>query len=559
MIEVPFQLSLREAAKADAFLLLSPCNLMAACAELKLPQLPGLFAVAGGVLIVPSVASTFEPNAVIRLRRLGGHFYLPADADLSPGLLPDEISSLTRQQGLIVLPGGDVLAFDPKSPMAVRDWLACPRVVREPWQPFPPRTAWPDKLTRIERPSDAPAAVIESLNAGRPDNAQPLDGPGEAKGPIPEAARPPSASLRKRIGAGMTLAAANALAAAGKLLQNPKLAQLGGKLARKALEQVPRLSEKILGAQEAALRNILKQLQAGNIEDALRRAPAAVGDPDTPARVDTSNRLATKDPRYSLRNLLGSGSAGGASVWLGGGDVWLQLAAEYRRLAQEALKRGDFRRAAYLYGVLLRDLRSAANALAVGGLHRDAAVLYRDKLHDPLAAAQQFERAGDIDEAVRIYERLEKYEVAAELLRSVGDEERATDYFLRAAMVHADCKRWVAAGDLVRQKLGRRDLARDYYRSGWDGHGAEAIACGERLIDEHILAEEWDDVKAMAFDAATDRLLPPRASDAGRFFNYALKCSEGIPSPLAANLRDTARGLFAEHLRTTSNSPHLAG
>ena len=79
--------------------------------------------------------------------------------------------------------------------------------------------------------------------------------------------------------------------------------------------------------------------------------------------------------------------------WLGGADIWAELAREYRRLAQEAAARGDHRRAAYIHGVLLRDLRSAANALMAGGLFRDAALIFRDKLNDDLSAARAFEQA----------------------------------------------------------------------------------------------------------------------------------------------------------------------
>src|SRR5262249_38164725 len=194
----------------------------------------------------------------------------------------------------------------------------------------------------------------------------------------------------KRIAARMAMGVGRMLAWLGKALGRPGLAKAGANLVRKALEQVPRLTEKLLGAQEAALREILRQLQSGDIEKALRRAPAAFADPDQRGLVGTDSRLPDRDPRYSLRALIGSSGPGAA--WLGGGDVWNELAREYRRLAQEATARGDFRRAAYLYGVLLRDLRSAANALMAGGLFHDAALLFRDRLNDPFAAASAFDR-----------------------------------------------------------------------------------------------------------------------------------------------------------------------
>jgi hypothetical protein len=65
-----------------------------------------------------------------------------------------------------------------------------------------------------------------------------------------------------------------------------------------------------------SLREVLRQLQSGDVEKGLRRAPIAVSDPDQPARVGTDARLGNRDPRYSLRDLIGSG--GSVTAWFGG-------------------------------------------------------------------------------------------------------------------------------------------------------------------------------------------------------------------------------------------------
>ena len=41
------------------------------------------------------------------------------------------------------------------------------------------------------------------------------------------------------------------------------------------------------------------------------------------------------------------------------------MAQEYRKAAERAVEQGDFRRAAYIYGYLLRDDRTAARVLRV--------------------------------------------------------------------------------------------------------------------------------------------------------------------------------------------------
>ncbi|MBY0457007.1 MAG: hypothetical protein K2V38_06700, partial [Gemmataceae bacterium] len=360
---------------------------------------------------------------------------------------------------------------------------------------------------------------------------------------------PASGAFASRAAARAKLTAGRLLAWVGRQLGSAGLARLGGDLARRALEQVPRLSEKVFGAQEAALRDVLRELQSGDVEKGLRRAPVAVPDPDQrPARVGTDADLGRRDPRYSLRSLLGGGG-GVATAWLGGHDVWAELAREYRRLAEEAVARGDFRRAAYLYGVLLRDLRAAVNALLRGGQYRDAAVLLRDKLADPRGAAAAFERAGDFDEALRLYDLVCEFERAGDLLRTLGDDARALRYFTRAADHHAEKGRHLVAGDLMSGRAQRRDLAAGYYRAGWRCGAAEAVTCAQRLIDEYLLAEDFGAFDRLLTEAA--HALADRPRDTGRLFNYALGLGDDfLPADARADLRDRAKLLFAGHLRT---------
>ncbi|WP_439620514.1 hypothetical protein [Gemmata sp.] len=546
-MDVPFRLTRRDApAPADAFLLLATDarELAMACACLG-ANVPAVFAVRGGFVLVPPAGhdARHVPGA-IALRRLMGDLLIPADAELVPALLPDEAAALTQARGLVVLPGGEVLAFDPQ-PLRVTQWLRPVVVRRDDWQPFPPRPLRPDTLTVIERPAP-PAGLMDALGAGAPDDAEPL-GTGSGQG-IPDDARPPGAnSAMTRFTASGKLAVGGFLAWVGRQLGSAGLAKLGGDLARRALEAVPRLSEKVLGDQEAALREVLRQLQSGDIEKGLRRAPAAVADPNQPARVGTNAHLGNRDPRYSLRDLIGSGG-GPATAWLGGGDVWNELAKVYRQLAEDATRRGDFRRAAYIYGVLLRDLRSAANVLLAGGLCRDAALLFRDRLNDPLAAADAFERAGDTDEAVRLYEAYEHFERAADLLLRIGDEARALLFHTRAAEQLARRGHFLAAGLLMRNRAGRRDLALSYFRRGWEGITAENVTCGERLIDEHLAADDLPATKALLAEA--EAVLADRPSDTGRFFNYAIGVGKDfLPAELRDDISDHVRLMFAAHLR----------
>jgi hypothetical protein len=526
--------------EADAFLLRAADFTPLAHAIRTLPQVQ-VHPVAGGFLLLPSGPTSADVNGAIRLRRLGGDLYVPHDAVLLPSLLPDEIAGLTRDRGLVVLPDRSVLEFDSRQSLPVSRWLAC-RVERSTWEPLPPAPALADELRSIEHPTP-PAAVIEILASGEPDGADPMPTEGSPR----ESDRPATGSTLGSIGASMGMAAGGLLAWLGRNLGMPGLAKAGANLARKAIEAVPRLSEKLFGEQEAALRDVLRELQEGDPEKALRRAPPAVGDPDAPTRFDMSSSLGTRDPRWSLGTLIGGGSV--QAGWLGGGDIWAKLAEEYRRLAREAVARGDFRRAAYLHGVLLRDFRAAANALLAGGLHRDAAILLRDKVKDEPAAATAFEQAGDFDEALRLYDRCGFHEAAGDLLMRLGDRVRAHERFILVADAHARRGHWHAAGDLIWRKVADRETACAYFRCGWNQDEADSLACGRRLFAEHVEAEDWPRTREL-FDQAESRFVPPRSSDARGFFHAILKSTRvKLPEELQDEFTDRMRLQFATHLR----------
>lgn len=498
---------------------------------------PEVYAVEGGHVVLHDGASNKRLAGAVPLRRLAGQLYLPADADLVPPLTGPEAVDLTAKRGLLFLPHGPVLAYDPEKPLKPGDLLRFDAIDNRDWQPFPEPPKLAATLTKLGFSGDAPPEAIIESGAPEPSD-QPL-----------EELRPPSAPFLTRLKEGMRMRAGKMLTSLGGLFKMPSLAKRGAQMIQKAVDKVPRLTEKIMDKQEAALRELLDRFRKGDVDNALRQAPIAVGDSSLPGRVDTSSSLGTFNPFYSLASLLG-GAGGTVSRWLGGGDVWLQLAEEYRKAAEAAIQRGDYRRAAYIFGHLLRDFRRAAQVLSAGGLHRDAGILYREKVKDLHAAALCFEAAGDFDEAVRLYVLTEFYVQAGELYRKLHDEESALRMFLLEAERLARQKQHRAAGDFIRDRAGRSDYARTYYRDGWISDGTESAVCGTRLFDEYLVAKEWRLVRSL-MEQAENRLSPPAPpADAARFFNHVHGYATGAWSDdLAEECRDRCRLALAGHLK----------
>jgi tetratricopeptide (TPR) repeat protein len=450
----------------------------------------------------------------VALRSLGDHLFLPADADLEPRLLPDEAAGLTHRQGLLFLPGDRVHGFDPGRPLRPADLVAMPHAPRPTphssrpgWQPLPHRQESPDRLREVvlDRPAETPETI---LSLGGQETEQDPPRPPET-GPVAEIAG------RTAAGAGQ------GLLWLGKLLGWRALAGLGARLIDQAVRQVPRVSETILGRQEAALRELLRQFREGNLEEALRRA-LPLGTPGgRGGTVAKDAQLPWHNLFYNLGDLLG-GSNRPASVWLGAANVRVELETEYRKAAEAATRQGDYRRAAFIYGKLLQDYRLAAEVLARGGLHHDAAVIHLEKLGDPLAAARCFEAGGEIDRALQLYRQRNEHLLAGDLLRRVGEDEQALAEYRQAADRLVAEQNHLAAGELFLQRVRRSDLALEYFNAGWAARPqGTSLACLQCLLQLHAERSNSDELLRLA--AAGHELFSRPSSQgdaqAGQFYN----------------------------------------
>jgi tetratricopeptide (TPR) repeat protein len=554
-MRVPFHLR-RRAARGPAVALLVPTTdaaaLLGLCAELGLDPAGRVHSVAVGFLLKLDEPTSRPFPGAVRLRGLGDNLYLLADAELVPALLDDEAAGLGRDRGLIFLPGDRALAFDPRAPLDPSALLVADRRDGRDWRPLPARPPLAERIEEIilELPADdAPEMVLDDAGDDIATEEPRLSEPGAG----------PTIAGRATLGAG------RGMMWLGRVLGLKGLAAMGARMVGGALSMAPRLSEAVLGRQAAALHALLKEFREGDVERALRRA-LPLGEPGgTRGGVaDTGCQLPTNDLTYSLGSLLGPGDRGPAGVWYGGGDLMAELVREYRKAAEQALRRGDFRRAAAIYGKLLRDYRSAAHALQKGGLHLHAAILYLRRLDDPRAAAAAFEAAGAVDRAVGLCRRVGDHERAGDLLRRVGEEEAAlAEYRLAADRLAAAEGGHLAAGDLLLSKLGRADLAAPYFAAGWALRPrGNAWPCALRLARLHAESGAADDLRALVAEA--EAFLAPPGNDhaAGQFYNEVARLADLPPlAPARDELRDRALLGLAAKLRQAARpgalGPHV--
>jgi tetratricopeptide (TPR) repeat protein len=557
-MKIAWQLRRNHHAEAANAILLpsgSSADLLAVHAQLEPSQSPAIYATKLGLLVTLSHPSTLYFADAIRLRAVAENFLIPVDAELTPALHPEEAAGMVRTYGLLFLPHHEPVTFAPDSPLPIARFLAVPEARRKSWAPFPQKRAWATRIESIvfERRDDPDIDILEPGGEGIGDEAS-----------LPEAPALPyrviawicvilfsllfvySVFLITRMlgqlgtPEGLSSIVGLLLLALGICLLAIFLAKPAGRLLRRGVAAMPKVSQSIIRQQDAALRALLHRFQAGKTEEALRRALPLSSFGPRGSSVATNAQLPTNDLVYSLRKFFGGGS-GRSAVWAGGVDSRAQLESEYRKAAAQAAARGDHRRAAYIYGKLLADIRAAANVLRQGGLFHDAAILFLKVLGDPRAAAAAFEAGGEFDAALGLYISLGDHLRAAELLRRTGDEEGALPLFEQAAQdIVSQRSDYLAAGDLMRTKAGRADLAQKYFEAGWALRpGKNDVACALALARGFLAQEALCRLRQLLEEGEETLSFLGREKEAADFFNEIAKLAATLKLPPARDeLRD---------------------
>ena len=304
----------------------------------------------------------------------------------------------------------------------------------------------------------------------------------------------------------------------------------------------------------ALIKKLVREFREGDKALALERAiPIMRPGEGFPAWIPVrANWLPWTRAVYNLAELLRRPGRGEAiPVRMARDDVVRELMLEYRKAAEEAVTRGDFRRAAYIYGILLQDDRSAASALERAGLHHDAALIYTNKLNDRAAAAQAFEAAGEFDRALDLYKRVGQHERAGDLLRRIGEEEAAVlEYVAAAHELSTVAANHLGAGRILLEKARRVDLAIEEFRSGWQRRPAgNSTQCGLELARLHAGRSQAAAFRRL-LDEADAMFETPGYPFDGYFYNEIVRMADDRAlEEIAEEVRDRALRATARSLR----------
>lgn len=423
-----------------------------------------------GVLV--TAPQTLQPKASLRSHAYGclaSRLYIPVEAILEPEVTEPELTSLLglEYQAYLFHPAIGLVGFERGDALRVSQLLAAPRQRAADWGHAQPAGSFNSRLISVE-PREPPS-VQYVLEEGKGD----IGSQSDSLDQMPAA---PNESSPGSL-AGLGEAARASLAKAVLWLTNLAPNTAGSRtwindVSDWAREMLSTAGQGLAAARRRELERLMHLLET-RPDEGLRFALPLTGDAHRGVAPPTW-QLGEHDVSFNSRQL---GGGLPADRWDVSAMFQQQLAARYRQLASRELTLGRHRRAAYIFAELLGDLQAAAEALSAGRLFREAAILYRDRLHRPWDAAKCLEQGGLLTEALALYETmdsLQAFEKIGEIRERLGEPDLAIAAYRRAAACHLATNNFLQAARVYEDKVHDPEEALQVLASGWPlGNQAE--------------------------------------------------------------------------------------
>jgi len=411
-----------------------------------------------GVLAVVPDAARVEPGArCIPYGRVADRLYVPIEARFDPAVDEAELGRLLPPESVCVWhPAVGLVGFAPGEALTPADLIAPGPLRGRAWNDARTGVAFSRRLIAISPERPAPIEVI--LQQGRDDIGTTAGLDELPRSPDEPRTDPFSTAARY----GSRALAGFVQWLAGHVPSGPGRGSWLGRAADWAERSLGAFQAALSAAQNRAVARLLHLLETD--PDRGLKYALPLWDAGHRGKAPPSAGLPERIVDFSLGRL---GGGGPADSWSASPDDYFRLMTRYRELANRELRLGRHRRAAYIFAHLLGDFSSAASALAQGRHWREAAALYRERLHRPGEAARCLEQGGLWTEAIALYEEVGDFEKAGDLLVKLEQPEAAREAFGKAVAGHRDRRDHLAAARLLEEKLREPDEALAELERGW--------------------------------------------------------------------------------------------
>jgi hypothetical protein len=497
----------------------------------------------GLLVILPIGQAGKSLLTAVGCRCLADRLYLPLDAQPYPPVTEAEIRDLCRFRWAFLHPVAGLSGFEEESSLSVDDLLEAPVEIVESWnsaragEPRLPTLAGV-RLISPPRLDDMLGGAVEGIAQQPPSTLPPA--PAEPKDDAVSRGR---RELESWLARGVSQLVNRLPDGASRRTWADEL----GDWAQRRLQGVSHELDQIRNRELHRLLHLLET----NPELGLRHA-IPLGGAGHRGLTPPGGKLGDRAPEFDA-NRLGGGPADAWDIPLATQE---RLRTRYRELANQELRLGRHRRAAYLFAELLGDFVSAAATLKQGRDFRAAALIYEVYLRNPLEAARCLAEGGLLPEAVERFEKLELWLEAADLHELLGRPAAA-----RAAIERVVAKQLLqhdvaGAFRLICERLHEPDRALALALAGWPD--APYAVTGLGLAFQHWRQRHEGSRVAAWLDQHTEALLqhPSAAAILQLLFT---EFSQATEPALRRQAADLSRRLIASQLSQPGLTPAAAG
>lgn len=244
---------------------------------------------------------------------------------------------------------------------------------------------------------------------------------------------------------------------------------------------------------------------------------------------------------FSLSGSQSGGGRGGVDL----GDHYFELRKQYIKAAEDLIKQGDYKKAAFIYFKLLKNYTKTAQTLADGGFYQEAASIYLKYLKDKKNAAICYEKGNHTLEAIELYKELKEYEKVGDLYRKIGKAEVANLYYEKVVYSYKAKHQFLKAALICKDKMGSLEKAQKVLLEGWQSN-RDAFNCLNNYFNNIEQEEELGKAIQEVYKRDVDQ---PKL----KTFLKVIKLEYKKHQNLALDIREIAYEIIAGQIPTNPN------
>lgn len=178
-------------------------------------------------------------------------------------------------------------------------------------------------------------------------------------------------------------------------------------------------------------------------------------------------------------------------------DHFYKLQQQYQQTAQELIKQGEHKKAAFVYMKLLKNPMAAAQTLENAHYYPEAASIYLKYANNKLKAAECYEKGNITIEAITLYQELNMHEKVGDLYISIHKKKEAFTAYETVVNQLINNTQYLKASQVYRHKMQNEEAAQHLLKKGWE-ENKDAYNCLDNYFsnidDLKALRKEIDDI-----------------------------------------------------------------